>query len=83
MRGVRLYATLLAALVIGVPLAAGGILAQPPPAPTISSGPANPTKETSASFVFSDIHDCCLFLKFLFPSICGICGFLPRLLLFQ
>jgi hypothetical protein len=45
----------LAALFIGVPLA-GGAAKDPPPPPTIdlTSVPANPTSQTSASFVFSD-----------------------------
>jgi hypothetical protein len=47
----RLYATVCAALVVAVFLAVGATAAAPP-APTIS-GPANPTKATSASFTFS------------------------------
>jgi hypothetical protein len=47
MRGIWLYATLLAALVVGVPLASAA-----PPTPIIDMHPANPTKETSARFAF-------------------------------
>ena len=46
-----LYATVCAALVVAVFLAAGATAAAPP-APTIS-GPANPTNSTTASFTFS------------------------------
>lgn len=46
-------AALLAALVAGVPLA-GGTVSDNPPAPSIDSGPADPTNGTSATFTFSD-----------------------------
>ena len=52
MSGVRLYAVLLAAVVLGVPLASGA--ADQLAAPTIDTHPANPTNATSASFTFSD-----------------------------
>jgi hypothetical protein len=54
-RRLRLYATVCAALVVGVFLA-GGATAAAPPAPTIS-GPASPTNSTSASFTFSVAAD--------------------------
>jgi hypothetical protein len=51
---VCVYAAALAALVVGVPFA-GGAIAAAPTAPTIISGPAQYTKETTASFSFSDV----------------------------
>src|SRR5438045_9619325 len=41
-----------AAIVVG--LVAGNAFAAAPPAPTVTSGPANPTNQTSASFTFTD-----------------------------
>lgn len=49
----RLVAVLLAALVVGIPLASAGTY-DPPPAPTIDSHPRNPSADTSARFTFSD-----------------------------
>jgi hypothetical protein len=51
MSGVRLYAALLVALVIGVPLAAGAPL-DAPPTPTIDSHPPDPSGSDSATFEF-------------------------------
>jgi hypothetical protein len=51
---VCVYAAALAALVVGVPFA-GGATAAAPTAPTIISGPAQYTNETTASFSFSDV----------------------------
>ena len=48
-----LYSALLAALVVGVLLAAGATAAPPDP-PKIDSHPTNPSEADSASFTFSD-----------------------------
>jgi len=52
MSGIRAYAALLVALVIGVLLTAGSTAAAPDP-PTIGSHPGNPSDSSSASFTFS------------------------------
>jgi hypothetical protein len=49
----RLFAALLTALVVGIPLASAGTN-DPLPVPTVDSGPQNPTRETTATFTFSD-----------------------------
>jgi hypothetical protein len=51
MSGVRLYSTLLVALVIGISLVAGATAAPPPP-PTIDSHPTDPSASDSATFEF-------------------------------
>jgi len=48
----RLFAALLSALVVGIPLASAA--PDPPPTPTIDSHPPNPSASSSASFTFSD-----------------------------
>jgi hypothetical protein len=53
MSRVRLYAALLAALVVGVLLTAGATAAVPDP-PKIDSHPTDPSASSSASFTFSD-----------------------------
>ena len=53
MSRLRLYATVMAGLVIGVLLAAGGTAAAPLP-PTIDSGPLKLTNQADATFTFSD-----------------------------
>jgi hypothetical protein len=53
MNSVRLYAVLLVALVLGVPLASAATVA----APKIDSGPKDPTNETGATFAFHDSSD--------------------------
>jgi hypothetical protein len=53
MRRGLLFAALLTALVVGIPLASGGPN-DPPPAPTIDSHPPDPSADSSARFTFSD-----------------------------
>jgi hypothetical protein len=48
----RLFAALLTALVVGIPLASAA--PDPPPTPTIDLGPPNPSMSRDASFTFSD-----------------------------
>jgi hypothetical protein len=48
----RLFAALLTALAVGIPLASAA--PDPPPTPTIDSGPPNPSVSSNASFTFSD-----------------------------
>jgi hypothetical protein len=48
----RLFAALLTALAVGIPLASAA--PDPPPTPTIDSGPPNPSASSRASFTFSD-----------------------------
>jgi hypothetical protein len=55
--GARLYAALLVALIAFVPLAGATSTQIDPPTIDINSAPANPTNQTSATFLFTHVDD--------------------------